>query len=956
MNLYLTELVRYLAAQSWQIAALTLAVAAATWALRHKTAHIRYLLWLIVLAKCLVPPFFAVPLRVLPEKAATPTVVETAPVEHTLGMQKAGIATESIPPSRPHAVVEPGRVEQANPPRVGNRPSRPSDLRLYAGIAWIAGAGLYLAMNLLRAIRGRHWLHTRRRPLPDEVRQETETLLSTAGGRPLPPIWVIDGIGQPFVWGLMRGSIYVPTNFLKIGDREHRKHVLAHELSHVLRFDAAVNALQTLAQGLFWFHPFVWWANREIRREREKCCDEMAVAQLGTEAREYCHAVVETLMSAETSTRPVPSLAVVGPARNLEERIKTMLRPGRQFCRRPSGLTVLIILLVAILTVPTTLVLVARGNPQPATGDMREPHAFPRPLAEFPLALNGWTGIDIEIPSAVQQYVQSNVADEFINRRYTNANTQQWADLYVTCSLSFPSGVRRADPRVCFAANGWVWDRTAPASIVTSSNRMLSCVMHGFHNPPIGANVVVLCFYIVDGRIMSEQDLPPRLVRETVQSPPRYVAMVQIASGREDSVRSAAGAMADALVDAFAISGPSISVIDRVEEPAEPESENRVGAASRSRSAARTFSSDLTFDVYVQETLPHLPDLDPAIIAAGPKKHVGHTPGDAPVGIPAGRIWWVLPSAPVHDWNRLIRELDANSVPGLILAMATDSDMEHLAGLPGLRYLDLVSSQITDAGLAPLRNLTQLERLSLPFAKVSDAGVAHLAGMASLQVLDLSYTQITDAGLAHLKEMVGLWCLSVQGNPITDTGLENLHGLMKLQFLDLLKTQITDAGLAHLANLPELQALLLGSPRITGSGLAYLKNLPRLRGLVLANTQVTDDSLAHLAGMTRLQGLALAGPQITDAGIAHLQDLARLQFLELENTQITDTGLAYLRGLTQLQWLDLTSDKVTDAGLEQLMSLTGLKHLTTQGKQITTAGQRRLRQGLPNLTTDWELP
>lgn len=362
MNLYLTELVQYLAAQSWQITVLTLAVAAATWALRHKTAHIRYLLWLIVLAKCLVPPFFAVPLKILPQKTAPPAVVETPAVEHVPGAQRGGIATDSIPPSRPNAVVEPGRVEQVNPPRAENRPSRPLDLRLYAGMAWIAGAGLYLAMNLLRALRGRHWLHARRRPLPDEIRKETEALLSTAAGKPRPPIWVIDGIGQPFVWGLMRGSIYVPTNFLKIGDREHRKHVLAHELSHVLRFDAAVNALQTLAQGLFWFHPFVWWANREIRREREKCCDEMAVTQLGTEAREYCHAVVETLMSAETSTRPVPSLAVAGPARNLEERIKTMLRPGRQFYRRPSGLTAILVLLTAMLTVPTAIVLTSRAR------------------------------------------------------------------------------------------------------------------------------------------------------------------------------------------------------------------------------------------------------------------------------------------------------------------------------------------------------------------------------------------------------------------------------------------------------------------------------------------------------------------------------------------------------------------------------------------------------------------
>lgn len=97
MTLCLTELVRYLAAQSWQIAVLTLLVAVVTWALRHKTAHIRYLLWLIVLARCLVPPFFAVPLKILPQKTALPAVVETPAVEHVPDTQKGGIATELIP-------------------------------------------------------------------------------------------------------------------------------------------------------------------------------------------------------------------------------------------------------------------------------------------------------------------------------------------------------------------------------------------------------------------------------------------------------------------------------------------------------------------------------------------------------------------------------------------------------------------------------------------------------------------------------------------------------------------------------------------------------------------------------------------------------------------------------------------------------------------------------------------
>ncbi|HUU58711.1 MAG TPA: hypothetical protein VMZ50_04145, partial [Phycisphaerae bacterium] len=63
----LNETANYLLRQSWQIAAVIGVVAAAAWVLRRSSAHWRYLLWLVVLAKCLVPPLLTVPLGVLPE-------------------------------------------------------------------------------------------------------------------------------------------------------------------------------------------------------------------------------------------------------------------------------------------------------------------------------------------------------------------------------------------------------------------------------------------------------------------------------------------------------------------------------------------------------------------------------------------------------------------------------------------------------------------------------------------------------------------------------------------------------------------------------------------------------------------------------------------------------------------------------------------------------------------------
>jgi ankyrin repeat protein len=225
----------------------------------------------------------------------------------------------------------------------------------------------FLLFAVIKALRTDFWLWRQRKLLPAEAQTGIDDLFFGLGLKTFPKVWLVDGIGQPFVWGMLRGSIYLPANFVKVNSAEQRKGILGHELSHILRFDAVVNILQIIAQAVFWFHPFVWWANKRIRAEREKCCDEMAIALLGAKAKDYSSAIVNILISEYESTRPVPSLAVAGPVKNIEERIKTMLRPGKKFYRRPSLIAATIILLLAVLTVPTALVLTARAEEKIST-------------------------------------------------------------------------------------------------------------------------------------------------------------------------------------------------------------------------------------------------------------------------------------------------------------------------------------------------------------------------------------------------------------------------------------------------------------------------------------------------------------------------------------------------------------------------------------------------------------
>ena len=60
--------------------------------------------------------------------------------------------------------------------------------------------------------------------------------------------------------------------------------ILAHELAHIRRHDYLVNLLQTLVETLFFYHPAVWWLSRQIRHERENCCDDVAICLSGNRA------------------------------------------------------------------------------------------------------------------------------------------------------------------------------------------------------------------------------------------------------------------------------------------------------------------------------------------------------------------------------------------------------------------------------------------------------------------------------------------------------------------------------------------------------------------------------------------------------------------------------------------------------------------------------------------------
>lgn len=118
----------------------------------------------------------------------------------------------------------------------------------------------------------------------------------------------------------------------------------------------------------------------------------------------------------------------------------------------------------------------------------------------------------------------------------------------------------------------------------------------------------------------------------------------------------------------------------------------------------------------------------------------------------------------------------------------------------------LLGTNITDAFIAPLKDITSLVDLNLASTKVTDAGLNNLKGLSHLQRLHLELTGVTDAGLANIKGLQNLTYLNLYGTKVTDAGLEHLKGMKFLRNVYVWQTKVTEAGAKKLkAALPNVE-------------------------------------------------------------------------------------------------------------------------------------------------------
>lgn len=167
----------------------------------------------------------------------------------------------------------------------------PANVLPYVVIAWMAGVVLFS----IRLIGGWRFASRLRcvgvHVVPDEWRQTFEKLLSRMHVSRRARLLLSTIAETPMVVGWLRPVVLMPIRSLTGFPPEHVLALLAHEIAHIRRGDYLVNILQSIAEAVLFYHPAVWWVSREIRVEREACCDDLAVAVCGGDVGAYARAL-----------------------------------------------------------------------------------------------------------------------------------------------------------------------------------------------------------------------------------------------------------------------------------------------------------------------------------------------------------------------------------------------------------------------------------------------------------------------------------------------------------------------------------------------------------------------------------------------------------------------------------------------------------------------------------------
>ena len=128
-------------------------------------------------------------------------------------------------------------------------------------------------------------------------------------------IYSSNRLDTPFVLGVIRPRIYLPTNLTA----QEKQYIVLHEQTHIKRCDHLIKIFSFLALCIHWFNPLVWLAFFVSVKDMEMSCDERVINTLGSDVKkEYS----TSLLSLATGKRILGGTPLAFGERDTKGRIK----------------------------------------------------------------------------------------------------------------------------------------------------------------------------------------------------------------------------------------------------------------------------------------------------------------------------------------------------------------------------------------------------------------------------------------------------------------------------------------------------------------------------------------------------------------------------------------------------------------------------------------------------------
>jgi serine/threonine protein kinase/Leucine-rich repeat (LRR) protein len=149
----------------------------------------------------------------------------------------------------------------------------------------------------------------------------------------------------------------------------------------------------------------------------------------------------------------------------------------------------------------------------------------------------------------------------------------------------------------------------------------------------------------------------------------------------------------------------------------------------------------------------------------------------------------------------------------------TGAGLKRLCNLADLEVLKLGNTKITDESLVDLPVHPKIVHLDLDHCEIGNEGLqAIVESFPGLRFLNIGHSAITDKGFECLAKLDKLKSLYFRNASVSDVAMEHVARLTNLSFIDLGSTKVTDAGLMKLIELSQLRWMAIHDTSITADG------------------------------------------------------------------------------------------------------------------------------------------